>query len=541
MSRRSFPIYWLSTNWPAPSTPSPTPVLYTAILMAVVCSLFFHGYAIFNFTLGIDEEYPLMHSTIHAIQNGRWGQALRCWILARDMTLPITPIATGLALYSTAFVLLINKLRIQHWSTVVTAAPLFFGFPVLPYIFALTIEIPDLGIGAVTAVAALYTSKRIGTIQFISSALLVAFATALYQQLLFFVIIVFIIDFVRFAWPLGPKLNKSHAIRIVWYGTIVLFGVLLYAVIEFVFLEIFDAELSWYARQTFRPDLLTANPIDILGKTLNQARKVYLGDALIFLNMNLYYRLLISVCATILLLKLYRTWKVSKVVSLLMLSLLLAILAASFFLYPFNGGELPYRTLMSIPVALASFALLASELSSRQLRLYILLPLAILTMFEFSWIANKKYYASHWSLERDKIVATQIISRITQMQPNQSTHTVVVVGTLPRKYGPVIPDSRGEPLFPSSTLGASFFEFHGWLGDQSRVAAFLNFMTDAQFRPATPDQLPRAFEAAGAMPSWPAAGAVAQVGDMFVVKFSDVGEDELKYQQWRLSLDLSAR
>ena len=105
---------WFSVDWPAAPAPSPTQVIYTAIVMAVVCCLFFHGYEVFNFTLSIDEE--LMRGSrvpTSAVAQGRWGVALCHWLLMPDATLSITPIATGLALYGAAFVFLITKFRIS--------------------------------------------------------------------------------------------------------------------------------------------------------------------------------------------------------------------------------------------------------------------------------------------------------------------------------------------------------------------------------------------------------------------------------------------
>ena len=72
---------------------------------------------------------------------------------------------------------------------------------------------------------------------------------------------------------------------------------------------------------------------------------------------------------------------------------------------------------------------------------------------------------------------------------------------------------------PSSTLGASFFEWDG--GNVYRVVSFLNFVSDAHFSAATADQSRTAIETASGLPSWPAAGAVAPMGDVVVIKLSE--------------------
>ena len=117
-------------DWPAQRGHSPAEVTYAAVALAIACCLFFHGYEIFNFTLSIDEEVNLGGEDLFTyLQHGRWGLALRVLLLMPDTTVPIAAIATGLALYGTAFVFLIRQYRIQHWGAVAVAAPLYFGFP----------------------------------------------------------------------------------------------------------------------------------------------------------------------------------------------------------------------------------------------------------------------------------------------------------------------------------------------------------------------------------------------------------------------------
>lgn len=316
-------------------------------------------------------------------------------------------------------------------------------------------------------------------------------------------------------------------------------GALLYAAIQAIALRILHTVPSWYATQTFRPDLLWDSPRLILSKTLEQMGIVYLGGRTIFLGQGIYYELLIFASLVMLLARLYGVSRASKAMAFLILAGVIAILIAPFLLHPFSGGQLPYRTLIAVPAALSSTALLAAEGGPRRACLFVLLPLAMLALFEFSWIANKKYYAGHWSLERDKEIAWEIISRIRRAEPEQTTFRIAVVGSRPRKYGLIVPDPRGEPWFPSSTLGASFFGFYGWLSSQYRVAHFFNYLSDVEFRPPDTIQLATAFQAAANMPSFPAEGSVAKVGNVFVIKFSPAGQPEFEYEKRRLSLDLN--
>ena len=200
--------------------------------------------------------------------------------------------------------------------------------------------------------------------------------------------------------------------------------------------------------------------------------------------------------------------------------LLTAIVAAPFVQHPINNGDMPYRTLIALPAAVAVLTLFATEASGPRLRRWIILPIMAIVMIQFSAINNKQYYAGHWALERDKVLGTQILSRIEELVPKESTYTLAVVGQGPAKRDALI------PKVPSSTLGASFFRWDS--GSRGRVAAFLNFLSNATFNPATDDQMEKAFEAAGGMPSWPEPGSIARADGVVLIKLSEPTAGQLQ-------------
>lgn len=512
---------WPRVEWPATAGQSPALVIYAAAALAFACCLFFHGYEIFSFNLSIDEELSLGGEPYRDyLQHGRWGLALRYWLLMRDTTVPMASTATGLALYGAAFVLLIKKLKIQYWGSLAVAAPLFFGFPVLLYGIAFANIALTLGLGAFTAMLALYAADEMRPLRFAGAVFLVAFAIALYQSLLYFVIIVFAADYIRRIWSPAQPLNQEPLRRPVLYAAIILCGLALYALIAFLSLKAFGLQLG-YVTQFVRPELVETHPLGAFKATLVEAAKLYSGAAPAFLHLNLYYRILIGICGALLLWGLAATGKASLPLALLLAGLMLVILAAPFLQHPLNGGHLPYRTLLALPAAVALLALFAAEMSPPRLRHWVLVPLAALVAIQFSWINNRQYYAGHWSLERDKAIAAEMLSRIGELLPNQNTYKIAVVGALPRRHGPL------NPRVPDSTLDASFFAWDA--GSSKRVAAFLNFLSDAKFRPveAGSAQALAAFEAASTMPSWPAAHSIAQVGDVVVIKLSPPNRTQL--------------
>jgi hypothetical protein len=485
------------------------PVLAVAIAAAIFCCLFFHGYEVFQYTLSIDEELMLGGiNPLQYIQLGRWGAFLLWWLRT---PLPITPMVAGLALYSIAFVLLMRQFQIKNWESVVAASGIFFGFPVLLHAFAFSNLTLTIGLGTLVAVSALRVASVRSAARFVLAALLVALSVGLYQSFFYFVLVIFLADLARQIWLANDFVWKEQWRRFAWYGAIVASGLLLYGIIVGVLLTAFNQQLD-YVPGYVRPETLAAHPLTILKISAHHALSLYSGAAATFVGFNRLYRLLALVCLAVLAWTAIVQWRKAKGASLLWVALLAAILAAPFVQHPINGGDMPLRTLVGLPAAAAVLVLFASEASPQLLRRWVILPLAVLVIVEFSAINNKQYYAGHWALERDKLLGGQIISRIEEMFPKETTYTIAVVGEGPVKNDALI------RYVPSSTIGASFFQWDG--GNPDRIAAFLNFLSSAKFSPASREQTERAFEAAEAMPSWPDHGSIARGDGVVIIKLS---------------------
>ncbi|MGH6824140.1 glucosyltransferase domain-containing protein [Methyloceanibacter sp.] len=486
------------------------PVIGVAIVMAIFCSLYFHGYEIFQYTLSIDEELMLNKpDLLNYIRRARWGAFVVSWLRT---PLPVTHMMTGLVLYGTAFVLLMRRLQVKNWESVIVAAGMFFGFPVLLYAFAFSNLATIVGLGALVSVGALCAANVRTVLRFFLATVLVAFVIALYQSLLYFLLVVFLADLARQIWLAKEFDWNAHWRRFAWYGSIILCGLLLYGLIAFALLKGFGQQLE-YLPSYVRSDLLAAYPGAILQRTFEQAWRFYSGAASTFLRFNLAYRLLAALSLAILVWTVAIEWRRTRGGALLWTGLLVAIVAAPFVQHPINNGDMPYRTLIALPAAVAVLALFATEAAGPRLRRWIILPIMAIVMIQFSAINNKQYYAGHWSLERDKVLGTQILSRIAELFPNESTFTIAVVGQGPTKRDTLIPE------VPSSTLGASFFRWDG--GSRGRVAAFLNFLSNATFNPATDKQMEKAFDDTSAMPSWPERGSIARFDGVVLIKLSE--------------------
>ena len=118
--------------------------------------------------------------------------------------------------------------------------------------------------------------------------------------------------------------------RIAWYGSIILCGLLLYALISWTLLKIFSQQLQ-YLPSYVRPDLLEAAPRTILSRTLEVAWRFYSGLASIFLWINRPYRIFAVVCAAILIWTMVVEWRKSKAAALLWGTLIAATWRRPFF------------------------------------------------------------------------------------------------------------------------------------------------------------------------------------------------------------------
>jgi hypothetical protein len=499
-----------------PSASTPHEVLLAAVAAAIAGILLFHGYEIFNFTLSIDEEVNLAGEDLYAnIQQGRWGQALRILLLLPDTTAPVVSVGIGLALYGAAFVLLIRQLGIRHWASVAVAAPIFFGFPTLVQTIAFADLALALGIGALFIVLALRSAETLSGFGIGLATILVALAVSLYQSLLFLAIVVFVADLVRRSCS-RIQLDRDALQRMAIYAGIILAGVLLYAVVNALLLKALDLQLI-YVDQFANPELLG---IAALRATIAEAASLYSGDSSTFLHLNGYYQILIASSGIALVLGTCSLARSSPRMALVIALLLIAILLAPFLQHPLAGGKLPYRTLLALPVAVGLMALFAAETSPIRFRNWLLVPLAALVAIQFAWISNRQYYAGHWALERDKAVAAEIVSRIQAFHPGKRNYLIAVIGKLEPVPSPL------ARFVTYSTVGASFFEWDG--GNAARIAGLLNLLSETKFAMPHPVLYRQAFEAAVTMPSWPADGSIAPMGNVMIVKLSEPTRPQLE-------------
>lgn len=481
--------------------------------MGILCSVVFHGYELINFSIDPDEENLLGRATpIFSALLLRWGGYISGTLILPETIFPITALSMFLFAYGASFILIVSTLKIEDWRSVVVAAPFYFGFPVLLYVLVYNPLSYSVGLGILSATTVLWLSRSRTLVGFIGSTLLLAFAVSTYQSVLWFAIALFGADVLASTGGGENKLQSDWISKTLWYVMIVIIGLIEYFLIGFALLAYLGVEVV-YIDSYLNIGTLFGDTLKVMGLSASELGSIYGGYAPIFLGQGFYYKLLAVALMSVTAWHLVRLGKRRWAAGIISFALVVVILIAPFLQHPTAGGFMPYRTLVGVPVAISVIVLFAMETAPKLLRRWLFLPLAVPLLIEFSAINNIQYYSGHWRAERDKMIASQIVLRLEDLAPNQTTYRIAVVGA-----GPVYNDPLVRPV-QSSTLAYSIFEVTG--GNHRRIANYLRFLSDVPFLPANQEQLEKAIEFAPQMPIWPVPGSVAQLHDIFVIKFGE--------------------
>jgi hypothetical protein len=174
-------------------------------------------------------------------------------------------------------------------------------------------------------------------------------------------------------------------------------------------------------------------------------------------------------------------------------------------------GNAPARVLLAwVPVAafLAGVSLSNARIFERPL-----LGVLAVVLFISSWVTLSLFYTDHLARQRDQLLAARIMSRVDRIletQPRQGPIPFVVVG-------PVRPKEPSYYGFQKlQVFGNSFFEHDG--GNAYRVSAYLQILGVENMEPRRLTDIASYRPVIDAMPVWPAAGSVAMVNGVLVIK-----------------------
>jgi hypothetical protein len=175
-----------------------------------------------------------------------------------------------------------------------------------------------------------------------------------------------------------------------------------------------------------------------------------------------------------------------------------------------SAGTAPLRTLAGLPILYGMGA--ASALKHKAARRAPLWLIFYFALFINSWISATLFNADAIARDRDRVMATQLATRINELAPDLlrgESRPFILVGKWAHEVAG--PAARAE------VFGTSFFEHDD--GQVNRVASYLRLLGVRGLRPERLSKArSRLLQALEALPSWPAPGSVTLLGDLLVVK-----------------------
>ena len=175
------------------------------------------------------------------------------------------------------------------------------------------------------------------------------------------------------------------------------------------------------------------------------------------------------------------------------------------------------RTLLALPLAQGAVMLFSIQtLKNKRLR-GAACALAAVVVLHNVFLMNGFFYSGLMAYKQDVNLGNLIMSTVTQELGSFHDKHMVFIG----KYSaPPIP-FRQEPV------AASFFEY-----DEGNIQRMNDFLIAEGYaiKQSTAQQRQRAYEAAEDMACWPEEGSIAALGDIIIVKFSEVPQDSIWFR-----------
>ncbi|WP_181180698.1 glucosyltransferase domain-containing protein [Mesorhizobium sp. B2-4-6] len=252
-----------------------------------------------------------------------------------------------------------------------------------------------------------------------------------------------------------------------------------------------------YIEAFMRPDILLANPLGVVGRTIANSVLVLTGARSMFGTAIWASGFLIALAAFIVITQ-------RRFISTL---LLLMILLAPFPLMLLAGGLVPMRTLLAVPGSICVCSIVVMNSKSKQLRItgYILTgTLAIQSAAAISQYQAERLLAADF----DRQMASRIYEKMSEVADLSKPQKFDIYG------GVVRPNLYSIAV--GSTAGASFFSWDG--GNIERMSAYLQ-MQGYKNLVQLPGNQRRALKPEfNAMPVFPANGSVRLLNDVVLVK-----------------------
>jgi membrane protein implicated in regulation of membrane protease activity len=478
------------------------------LTLFIICLLLLlYGYEIFNFSLSIDEETFSHSYTLWAsIAQGRWGIGLMSRVFPPMGGIPMLSTALfclGLGVSACAMArLLFTRSPAQY-----ACAGIFVSSPLWPHIAEFNVLSWGVALGCVMLVFSLILVLAPHRLGYILAVGLLAFATSIYQNLFVWFPVLLCVRYLSVVLGTAPVIAADEQEKFPWLrsGLVAVGGLLVYVGMESLLLKIFSMRLV-YVQDFLRLSEFKRVPVAALLFTLHQIWEFVLGGHPLYLG---YGRILTLLPLLGLIVAIGRLlWRGQLTARQRWLAGASLAAALAFALSPIvvAAGAIPARVFITwIPLSAFLAGICFSYLSLFDKPLYCILAAAL---FVSVWVSVSLFYTDHVARQRDEILTARIMARVDQIVPDPHGRIPFVV----------VAPARGrdvEAMRKVEIFGTSFFE-HG--PDPVRINAYLRVLGIDSLEPSTMAAVAPQRAIIESMPMWPAAGSVALVNGILVIK-----------------------
>ena len=477
-----------------------------------------------EFPLSIDEElFANTDFILPIIGHGRWTVSLVGLLFLPQPVVPFLPLALFGLGGAIGYIFLVRahgseELTLKHYALF----PIFIAFPTWFFVIEFYAVIPSYGLSLMLSGIAIYHFSWLSTAleqsrfrliddkwRILGIIIAVAISVGSYQSFLIFFAVA------GAGVLLASVSAKTYVPTTPWRSLLLLAALifssfLLYLLISKGLLLVLDLPLRNVVRYV-NPDIFLNDPVSVVASLLREAWIVYSGSRSVYGQNAFVFGLLIlgGVCSVIVGLK--RANLASVVVGIVLIGL---ILLAPFSLHLLAGGFMPYRSMVALPYVVWFFATcLMSPRFVYPVRA-VAAGLVALAIFESLYTLSLFEAANHMTRIHDRLLAQQIYTRITAIDPEFDRvrdYPVDFYGAYP--FQTIYPQIRG------STIGRSFFEWSG--GNRYRIVYYMRMLGYANLRATDSGRLPEDIDHIREMPVWPQEGSVELIDGVMLIKLGN--------------------
>ncbi len=476
-----------------------------------------------TFHIGVDAETAafraidpqvVAHGPLIWLRQGRWGVFLLERYVVQQTTLPFLPWASFGLFMSLAYLMFLRAFGVSRPDgRHCLAFAVFAGFPIWFFLaeFSANIIWAGLGVaccgGAVLAQAAvLRTGGHVRWLMLRAvQAVCIAAAVSIYQSELGLVASAGLGVIVLFAVKAAMRPAAIFRAVLAWAAILVV-GLVVYGVVWRIFLSVLHTTPD-YIDGFISPEALLADPVEVLGKVLVEMRGVYGGGGSVYGAPARGVLLILALGPLCVVMAPGLRGRLAQ--QAMLVGLVLAILAVPFAPNLLSGGEMPYRSLVGVPIALWTMVMLALESDRIWLRRAAMGATVLVGLHSLHTAAL--FHAADVTAARvDERLAAAVYDDVirARLAAGDRGHSKTAFFGAPADVR--MPYPRIE------TVGALVFRWDG--GSSRRIALLMKALGYAEIDPVSRVEWLDLQEAFAAMPIWPAAGSVRVMGEITLVR-----------------------